>query len=306
MRQFCVISTVSGRDVGEDAPLDRVRLERDSGDEGEAMSRFGDATAVQKAGDGRYLADLDGAFGFGEALNGGYLMAVMLRAAVDASPHEHPVATGANFLKVAKAGPAEVVVEPRRAGRTAASSRVTLLQAGQPVIDMQVTTGTLDPAAEPVWSGTVTRRLPPVGECTSFESRKDEERGFADRVDMRFDPAVMGWLDGKPTGTLEGAAYFRLRPHEDEDQYAPDAYLLALAVDCLPPVVLNTGASGWAPTVELTWHMRAVPVPGWLEVHGSGRLVSDGWFDEEVEIWDSAGRLVAQSRQLARSGHVKK
>jgi hypothetical protein len=47
-------------------------------------------------------------------------------------------------------------------------------------------------------------------------------------------------------------------------------------------------------------------VPGWLEVHGSGRLVSDGWFDEEVEIWDSAGRLVAQSRQLARSGHVKK
>ena len=30
--------------------------------------------------------------------------------------------------------------------------------------------------------------------------------------------------------------------------------------------------------------------------------VHDGWFDEEVEVWDSAGRLVAQSRQLARAG----
>ncbi|NED57178.1 thioesterase family protein, partial [Micromonospora aurantiaca] len=31
-----------------------------------------------------------------------------------------------------------------------------------------------------------------------------------------------------------------------------------------------------------------------------GRLLADGWFDEEVEVWDTAGRLVAQSRQIAR------
>jgi hypothetical protein len=30
--------------------------------------------------------------------------------------------------------------------------------------------------------------------------------------------------------------------------------------------------------------------------------VSGGWFDEEAEVWDSTGRLVAQSRQLARVG----
>jgi hypothetical protein len=91
--------------------------------------------------------------------------------------------------------------------------------------------------------------------------------------------------------------YFRLR--EDRD---PDAYLLALAVDSLPPTVFGLGATGWAPTVELTWHMRAVPAPGPLRVAARCRHVSGGWFDEESEAWDAAGRLVAQSRQLARVG----
>jgi hypothetical protein len=30
-----------------------------------------------------------------------------------------------------------------------------------------------------------------------------------------------------------------------------------------------------------------------------GRLLQGGWFDEEAEVWDEQGDLVAQSRQLA-------
>jgi acyl-coenzyme A thioesterase PaaI-like protein len=255
---------------------------------------------------------LDGDFGFAEALNGGYLMAVMLRAAIAAGPHPHPVATGASFLRVARPGPAEVRVESRKAGRTAAVTRVSLVQDDQPIVDAQVTTGTLDPGAVATWTVPTPAPLPPVEECVTFDP-DTETRGFAGRVDMRFDPATMGWLDGRPAGSPQMRAYFRLRepagsagsdgPFGGADRPA-DALTLALAVDSLPPVVLNTGAKGWAPTVELTWHMRAVPAPGWLTVHGGGRLISDGWFDEEVEVWDSAGRLVAQSRQLARVGRA--
>ncbi len=91
--------------------------------------------------------------------------------------------------------------------------------------------------------------------------------------------------------------YLSLREERD-----PDAYLLALAVDALPPAVLALGAVGWAPTVELTWHMRNVPAPGLLRVAARCRHVSGGWFDEEAEVWDAAGHLVAQSRQIARVG----
>ena len=81
-----------------------------------------------------------------------------------------------------------------------------------------------------------------------------------------------------------------------------DAYLLALAVDALPPVIFGITKAGWSPTVELTWHMRALPAPGLLRLAARSRHVSGGWFDEESEVWDSAGRLVAQSRQIARVG----
>jgi hypothetical protein len=73
-------------------------------------------------------------------------------------------------------------------------------------------------------------------------------------------------------------------------------------VDALPPVVLGLGPFGWSPTVELTWHMRAVPASGPLRIVTRGRHVSGGWFDEEAEVWDPADRLVAQSRQIARVG----
>ncbi len=114
---------------------------------------------------------------------------------------------------------------------------------------------------------------------------------------MLLDPACTGWRRHEPSGVPEMRGYVQLRDHRD-----PDALLLALAVDALPPVVFSLGATGWAPTVELTWHMRAVPVAGPLKVATRSRHVSGGWFDEEAEVFDAAGRLVAQSRQLARVG----
>jgi acyl-CoA thioesterase len=274
-----------------------------------AVSTFDEATAVRRTGDGRYQMRPDPRFaappsGQGPpAVNGGLLIAAMLRAVLDCSPHPHPVATNAHFLRVPAITPAEVTVTWLKHGKTAATARASLVQDGEPMIEAMVSTGSLpDPrhgtaggAAQSVsWTGQPPA-LPPPGECTPLPP----SAGISSQVDLRLDPATAGWLTHDPDGAPEMRGWFRLR-----DGREPDACLLALAVDALPPVVFGLGAMGWAPTVELTWHMRAVPAPGLLRVAARSRHVSDGWFDEESEVWDSAGRLVAQSRQLARVGRA--
>jgi hypothetical protein len=47
---------------------------------------------------------------------------------------------------------------------------------------------------------------------------------------------------------------------------------------------------GWAPTLELTAHVRPRPALGWLKVRDATRKVAGGMFEEDCEVWDSAGR----------------
>jgi hypothetical protein len=279
---------------------------------GRAMSIFDEATAVRRAGPGRYQVRPDERFALvapggatPPAVNGGVMVATLLRAVLDTSPHPYPVATSAHFLRVPLLKPGEVEVTWLKRGRTAATARTALVQDSQIVLDATVTTGSLpaDPLAngDLCWTGEPPE-LPPIEECVNLGPWRgtvgaDGTAGYAAQVDLRMDPATTGWRRGEPSGIPEMRGYFGLREHRD-----PDAYLLAVAVDALPPVVFGLGAAGWAPTVELTWHMRAVPAPGTLRVAARCRHVSGGWFDEEAEVWDAAGRLVAQGRQIARVG----
>ena len=276
------------------------------------MTIFDEATAVRRVADGRYEVQPDPRFALvapggtaPPAVNGGVLVATVLRAVLDTSPHPYPVATSAHFLRVPLLKPAEVEVTWLRQGRTAATARAAVIQDGQTALDTTVTTGNLPagPAAngELSWTGEPPQ-LPPIEECVNLGPwpgtvGPDGTAGYAAQVDMRLDPATTGWRHGQPAGIPEMRGYFGLQEERD-----PDAYLLALAVDGLPPVVFGLGTAGWSPTVELTWYMRAVPVPGPLRVATRCRHVSGGWFDEEAEVWDAAGQLVAQSRQLARVG----
>jgi hypothetical protein len=274
------------------------------------MTIFDEATAVSRRADGRYDARPDVRFALvvpgastPPAVNGGALLATVLRAVLSESPHPHPVATSAHFLRVPRLAPAQVDVSWLKHGGTAATARAALVQDGKVILDTTVTTGRVPdgPGGGLDWTGPPPG-FPALADCVDLGKwpgtvAADGSQGYAAQVEVLMDPATTGWRRDDPSGVPEMRGYFRLR-----DDRAPDALLLAMAVDGLPPVVFGLGATGWAPTVELTWHMRAVPRPGPLAVQTSSRHVSGGWFDEEAEVWDSAGRLVAQSRQLARVG----
>ena len=52
-------------------------------------------------------------------------------------------------------------------------------------------------------------------------------------------------------------------------------------------------------TIELTVHLRAKPAAGWLACRTYTRHLIGDHHEEDFEIWDSTGALVAQSRQFA-------
>jgi acyl-CoA thioesterase len=262
---------------------------------------FDSATAVRRAGDGGLVAELDPGWDVGGGiLNGGYLLAVAGRAAVLESPHEHPVALSASYLRAPAAGPVSLSVAPGAAGRTLAHSLVTLSDENGPALTVQATTATLSDS--PSGYGSTMPEVPPVEECFSVAEHRHlappgvHVPGLSLQVDTRLDLATAGWAFGQPSGEPLLRAWMRFA-----DGREPDPLALLTFADALPPTSFAMGNTGWAPTVQLQVLVRALPAPGWCLVEARTSEIAGGWVDEDYRIWDSTGRLVAQSRQLARA-----
>ncbi|HEU5034629.1 MAG TPA: thioesterase family protein [Mycobacteriales bacterium] len=282
-----------------------MTLERTSGfaaatavcrrDEPRHDALFAEARYDAVFAEARYDAVLDAGWSIGGKPNGGYLLAVLARAATDAAGRPHPLAVSGHFLRPPSGGPAEVRTELVKAGRTATTVRATLWQDDRPCLDTLVTTGELSGGPVDYAAGTPPV-LPPPELCPD-RSEVPMRVELLDHVDVRLDPATAPFP--APTGRPLIQGWVRLRDGTD-----PDALALTLAVDAMPPTVFHLGRLGWAPTVELTFLLRGLPAPGWLSFRAEATFVADGWFDEDVSVWDSTGRLVAQSRQLALAGRA--
>ncbi|MGY1710212.1 thioesterase family protein [Geodermatophilus sp. SYSU D00758] len=262
-------------------------------------SVFDAATAVTRTEGGGFAAALDPGWDVGPGvLNGGYLLAVVARAALAESPHPHPVAISASFLRATGPGTATLAVTSGTAGRTLAHSSVLLGTAEGPSIAAQVTTATLG-ADDPVYSVDPAPEAAPVEGCLSGADTTLAHPlpavGLRTRVETRLDPATAGWARGEPGTERVVRGWVRLA-----DGRAPDPLALLLFADVLPPTGWAVGEFGWAPTVQLQVLVRGLPAPGWCLVESRAGEVAGGWLDEDYRIWDAGGRLVARSRQLAR------
>lgn len=241
----------------------------------------------------------------GHAINGGVLMALGLGAVakgLTASGHTAPLVWSAHFLSAAVAGPVEVAVEVLRAGRTVSTAQVRVVQtpdAGAAPVERVRLVGTFGDVAR---TATVHRaptppELPPPGEClpaTREASPAAAAITMLDRLDVRIDPDTAGFAVGRPTQRGVIRAWVRMR-----DGREPDVTMLPYAVDALMPVSFDLGVPGWAPTLELSGQVLGDPAPGWLLVELSTDTVVGDLLVEDALVWDSTGRLVARSRQLA-------
>lgn len=271
--------------------------QRDSDPERDRASEFDTDTAVAALGDGRFTAQLSERWGVGPALNGGYGLAVALRATRATVGHADPLTATCHFLAALEEGPADMAVDVAKAGRNLSTAQAELRQAGRERLRVLATFGELAADPAPLLIDGAPPELPDPDACVGNEPGVSNPSGMplGDRFLYRVEPGTGGRMAGQPSGEPVVRAWARFADGRDFDLLG-----LACLVDALPPAAMEIGVAGWAPTVELTVHLRAHPAPGWVAVALRTRFVQGGYFEEDAEVWDSAGRLAAQSRQLAR------
>lgn len=253
---------------------------------------------------GVYDAELSAGWTIITAVNGGYLLALLGRALGDALPHPDPFTVSAHYLTPSAPGPAVIRTETIRTGRTLSTGQASLFQYAEDGTEVErirvlATYGDLDALPGEVRTTALPPAIPAYRDCLGPSDGPAPIPGssaITERLNIKLDPATVGWAVGAPSGKGEVRGWFGLADGRDADPLS-----LLLTVDALPPTAFDLGLTGWTPTVELTTHIRCRPAPGLLRVSITTRNLAGGFLEEDAEVWDSAGRLVAQSRQLAKA-----
>ncbi|MGW6460416.1 thioesterase family protein [Streptomyces sp. NPDC055078] len=273
-------------------------------------SEFDRDTAVTPRAPGIYDAELSAGWTVIAAVNGGYLLAVLGRALGHTLPHPDPFTVSAHYLSASQPGPAVIRTETVRTGRTLSTGQASLFQYEEDGTEVErirvlATYGELDALPAEVRTSATPPAIPPYEQCLGASDGPASDgpapvftgsSAIMDRLNIRLDPATVGWVVGAPSGKGEMRGWFSLADGRDADPFS-----LLLTVDALPPTSFELGLKGWTPTVELTTHIRCRPAPGPLRVAISTRNLAGGFLEEDAEVWDSQDRLVAQSRQLAKA-----
>lgn len=258
---------------------------------------FSEVSTIHPLAPGRFDAVIDPEWTIAGKPNGGYLTAMLGRAATWDSDHDHVIASSAHFIRSPEPGPVAIAVETLRAGRSASQLRASLRQGDRTCIEALFTTSHLDRATRSYWN----RGLPPIGkhdweECERLIATLPDGQSVAitRQIEIRLEPETRGFVNGQPTGRGELRGWLALPGGESFDPTS-----LLFAVDAYPPATFDIEFTGWVPTLELTVYVRALPDPGPVRIAQIARLIEAQRVDEACFVWDSSGRLVAEATQLA-------
>jgi Acyl-CoA thioesterase C-terminal domain/Acyl-CoA thioesterase N-terminal domain len=268
--------------------LDTTRVERRS---------FAAVSALVPNGAGHFEGDVDPGWTIGGKPNGGYLLAMLGRAATWSGPHDHVVAASAHYVAPPEPGPVTVETEVLRAGRSATQVRARMVQGGRSCIESLITASHLEADTTPYWD----RGVPEVSrvddaDCVRFVPDRPGGLRIAilEQVEVCLEPGPNGTAGANASGKGELRGWLGLSRGE-----AFDPVSLLFAVDSFPPATIDIEFSGWVPTLELTVYVRALPATGPVRILQRAQLIDGGRVDEACFVWDRTGRLVAQGTQLA-------
>ena len=257
------------------------------------MSQFARETAIERVGENHYRGELHEGWRVGAVPNGGYVMAIAGRALREVLPHKDPLTVNAFYLAPTALGPIDCQVEVLGSGRSTSFAEVRMIQEGRLRVKVTAAYTDLGRLRGENWAAVERPLYPGWDECPPSGDTGVE---FRQRAELRLIAGQEVFSAKKPNGSGEFRGWVSHRDGAD-----PDVISLLMFADASPPPILTAfGPVGWVPTVELTVQVRAHPAPGPLQFRTLCRYLTEGVVEGDGEYWDSAGKLVALSRQTAK------
>jgi hypothetical protein len=266
---------------------------------------FDAATRVRSSGRPyEFESDVHPLWTVGDKPNGGYLLALLGRAARTTGRDEGDegweiLSSAITYLRPPEPGPATITTTLLRRGRSAAQVRAVLRQHDTDLVEATSVLGELPAVARTRYDTTQRLTAPDPEDCLPLPPRipGGPKVGVMEVTELRLDPATMPFGESaaasEATAELQGWTRFA-------DGREPDPLSLLFFNDAIPPATFRIGSTGWVPTLQMSAYVRARPSPGWLGIRMAANLVADGMVDETCVLWDSTGQVVAQASQLAR------
>ncbi|MBU0993332.1 MAG: thioesterase family protein [Proteobacteria bacterium] len=258
------------------------------------MHPFDTGISVQLNSDNTFNVDISPHWSINQVPNGGYLMAILANAMMRVSDKKSSPIITANFMAKCHPGEAFVSVEKIASSKQFERFHAILFQDGEEKIRAL---GTFSKESiECVFDRyeDTPPEIAPPEECFQLPVLPDFT--LLERVDMRLDPCCAGWMTGTLVEKSEHKGWIRFR----EDRPYDILSILLMADAFPPPVFASQGMVAWVPTIELSVNIRNMPQSKWLKCIFRTRFITCGLLEEDGQVWDETGSLVAVSRQIAQ------
>ena len=267
------------------------------------FKQFQDAIKLTRLSETSYKIIPNESFFVGNTPHGGYLMAIMHKALTKTLPHSCAISSSIQYLDRTEPREIQIDVKVVRVSKGSSSGQVSLIQ---------------DDTVKCIYSGTCSDfeymkgyngLLTPIPDIFNLSDKKDFKPLNYENIKPGFTPAFLkqvdcyvhpnhAWWDRKVSNEDAEA---RCSAYISLPGGIPDQYAISFFSDILPPVVTNKyGPLGWVPTLTLTTHIRQLPTTEEVILDFVARDILNGYFEQDCNIWDLSGNLVASSRQLTR------
>ena len=228
--------------------------------------------------------------------SGGYVAAIALRAAGEATAFPRPVSYACQFLRVARFDTIDVQVESLQAGKRTEALRVTLRQDDQLVLVAQV------------WAAGENEGMvhdhvpaPDVPDPDTLRSLDELRPTPVHPFFRNFEQRPIGWQEAEDRvpGEPEIEAWYRFRPRARAEDPFVDAVRSLILIDTFTwPATYGAhpeGSSPWiAPNLDLyvRFH-RDASAHEWLYERGRADLAAGGLIAATGSVWSPDRKLVA-------------